>query len=547
VQYGVFSPILRLHSTNNPFHERRPWGWDAETARVTSQALRLRHRLIPYIYSMAWRNHTQHQPLVRPMYHDYAEDEQAYHCPDQYTFGSELLAAPFLEPLDAQTRLSRKVVWLPDEEWFGFFDGLSYAGGGWQAIYGGLEDIPVFARAGAIVPLALEVGWGGLDNPQELEIHLFPGADNDFMLYEDDGLQGSSLTPLAQSWSGEQWQVNIGPVQGETAHLPASRSYRLLFRGLAEGSDVTAVRNGHEDTVLLAYDQKLRSVCVTLEGVLTADQVTITVSAGDVTAVDSRLAQCRKVVHAARIESYAKQALDRELAQIVANPALLEKYQLLLTQSQLRALVEIIGGAGFHEQELRHKPGEEIILWNNNGAQNMRYKLAALDVNRHAQTVKGALPSFAVLTRDEQALTYHAGSQPARGRMTIDNWLAALPQRVDPRQVGLDEAAIGFMVQGENGRAVTLILRDGRAVLQEGVGETADVVISASPADWLALINGETIPQELFVQGKIELQGDMALLLQLASAFEIVAPGIYQPDHWRLTIDYMDLLHWQRP
>ena len=95
------APYLRLHSTNNPFHERRPWGWDAETERVSSAALRLRHQLIPYIYSMAWRNHTESMPLIRPMYHEFAaDDEQAYHCPDQYTFGSELIAAPFLEPLD---------------------------------------------------------------------------------------------------------------------------------------------------------------------------------------------------------------------------------------------------------------------------------------------------------------------------------------------------------------------------------------------------------------------------------------------------------------
>ncbi len=70
VQFGLFSPILRLHSTNNPFHERRPWGYDAETARIAGDALRLRHAFIPYLYSMAWRNHTQHLPLVRPMYHD---------------------------------------------------------------------------------------------------------------------------------------------------------------------------------------------------------------------------------------------------------------------------------------------------------------------------------------------------------------------------------------------------------------------------------------------------------------------------------------------
>ena len=98
VQFGVFSPIFRLHCTNNRFHERRPWGWDAETARVTANAMRLRHQLIPYLYTMAWRNHTEQRPLVRPMYHEFPAQEAAYHCPDQYLFGSEMLAAPFVAP-----------------------------------------------------------------------------------------------------------------------------------------------------------------------------------------------------------------------------------------------------------------------------------------------------------------------------------------------------------------------------------------------------------------------------------------------------------------
>ena len=123
VQYGVFSPILRLHSTNNPYHERRPWGYDAEIERVTSAALRLRHALIPYLQTMAWRNHVESIPLARPMYYDHPLDEQAYHCPDQYLFGSELVAAPFISPADPDTRLSRQVVWLPLGDWFDFFSG----------------------------------------------------------------------------------------------------------------------------------------------------------------------------------------------------------------------------------------------------------------------------------------------------------------------------------------------------------------------------------------------------------------------------------------
>src|SRR5690606_4088426 len=134
VQYGVFSPIFRLHSTRSAFHERRPWGWDdAEVLRVAREAMQLRHRLIPYLYTMAWRAHTENVLPVRPMYHEHPRAEEAYLCPQQYTFGSELIAAPFTAPRDPDTGLSRQVVWLPDGDWYHFFTGESMPGG-WHAV-----------------------------------------------------------------------------------------------------------------------------------------------------------------------------------------------------------------------------------------------------------------------------------------------------------------------------------------------------------------------------------------------------------------------------
>jgi alpha-glucosidase (family GH31 glycosyl hydrolase) len=78
LQFGVFSPILRLHSTQNPFHERRPWGWDAQTFALARSAMQLRHALIPYLYSMAWQEHQGGPALLRPMYHLHPEAPEAY-------------------------------------------------------------------------------------------------------------------------------------------------------------------------------------------------------------------------------------------------------------------------------------------------------------------------------------------------------------------------------------------------------------------------------------------------------------------------------------
>ncbi len=416
VQFGLFSPILRLHSTNNPFHERRPWGHDAETARIASAALRLRHAFIPYLYSMAWRNHTHHLPLVQPMYHTHPTAEPAYHCPDQYTFGSELIAAPFITPADADTRLSRQVVWLPagPEEsagqWFGFFDGLPFAGDGWHAIYGRLTDIPVFAKAGAIVPLAAE-GENGVENPAALDVHLFPGAENRFALYEDDGLHTHSLTPIIQQFSAAKWQVTVGPASGEISHLPAHRTWKLLFRGAAAE---TAVAANHPTTT--QYNAQTHTLTVMTQPLAPDATLTVILTSGhsDLLAPrQPRLERCQRLVTAFRMESWTKQRLYHQLPDLVAHPQLLGEYELSLTDSQRQALAETITGAGVHQRPQRHNSGTAVILWNNEGWSGATYRLAGQTRGwrRPPQVLQGQLPTFARLTAEEECLTWENGAQ----------------------------------------------------------------------------------------------------------------------------------------
>ena len=225
----------------------------------------------------------------------------------------------------------------------------------------------------------------------------------------------------------------------------------------------------------------------------------------------------------------------------------MENYELLLTESQLRALAETLFEAGYHKRDRRSKKGEAIILWNNLESEAMRYKFSALDVNNHAQIEKGTLPKFAVLEDDDRVLTFQKGAQIVQGRITIDNWLDSLTDRVRPQQIGDLTATVCFQVQGENGRTATLVLQDGRGTLLDAHQAAPDATISADSADWLALINGQETPDTLFVQGRIKLSGDLELLFKLAGAFDIVPPGKYQWDSWRLAIDYMDLLRCQLP
>jgi alpha-glucosidase (family GH31 glycosyl hydrolase) len=236
VQFGVFSPIFRLHSTNRPALERRPWGKPERIYQASREAMQLRHALIPYLYSMAWRVHKTGMSLITPMYYGNMDSAEAFEAEDQYFFGSELLAAPVLKPVSARTGLATQKVWFPAGSWFNFFTGEQFQGGRWHTVKAALEDIPVFAKAGAIVPLAPKVGWGGIENPDELDVYIFPGADNRFELYEDDGettdYQRGKYT--ITTFTLEQNTFTILPLHGETSLVPAQRTYRIHVRGVDE-------------------------------------------------------------------------------------------------------------------------------------------------------------------------------------------------------------------------------------------------------------------------------------------------------------------------
>lgn len=280
VQYGVFSPILRLHCTNNPYHERRPWRRGAAAERAATQAMRLRHALIPYIYSMAWRETHSAVPLVTPMYYTHTEAPEAYQCPQQYWFGSELVAAPFTRPAEADTGLARQLVWLPPGEWFHFFNG-EREPPGWHTVHGDLDDTPVFARGGAIVPLAEPLDWSSTSNPEMLHLYVFPGASGRFDLYEDDGetleyTRGkTAVTAFTLDWQGQAMRFSIAPASGDRSVLPHRRSYNLHFRGI-EKPDLVAVHlNGAPQEPAVEYDTRTATLSLGGFALYPADELTI--------------------------------------------------------------------------------------------------------------------------------------------------------------------------------------------------------------------------------------------------------------------------------
>ena len=190
-QFGVFSPINRLHSSPNPFFLKEPWALEAHAFAVVAPFMRLRHRLIPMLYTAAWRAHTDAVAVVRPMYHDWPSEFAAYRARDQYVLGEHLLVAPITGPQDDATKLGRTTVWLPEGAWFDIFTGQRYDGGGVVPMYRGLGELPALARAGAVLPLA-DATAPIVDAPAKLTLRVYPG-DGISHLSEDHG-EGAPTT-----------------------------------------------------------------------------------------------------------------------------------------------------------------------------------------------------------------------------------------------------------------------------------------------------------------------------------------------------------------
>lgn len=236
VQFGVFSPMMRLHSTKNIFEERLPWEYNRDVEVSTKKFMRLRHQLIPYLYNLSYQNHKTGIPGFLPMYYEHPDVEEAYHYGNQYYFG-DLIVSPFVAKADENTTLSRQTVWLPEGHWYDFFTGEYYKGNHHYGIYGGLDKMPVFAKSGSIVPLNEEHTWGGIENPSSFEIIIFAG-NGSYELYEDDGVTQAYLenkgafTLFEQSYEDGELTIKVHPSRGETSLLPSSRDYVFKVMGI---------------------------------------------------------------------------------------------------------------------------------------------------------------------------------------------------------------------------------------------------------------------------------------------------------------------------
>ena len=276
VQFGIYSPIMRLHSSCGEFNGKEPWRFKAESEKVMGEALRQRHAMIPYLYTMNHRSYKEGMPLILPMYYEYPDIMEAYNMKNQFYFGTELIVAPITSPRKSGINHAKVKVWLPEGIWYDVYTGMIYQGDRVLDMYRNLDSIPVLAKAGAILPVTDEIsGVQAIKNPDSLRIKVFAGADGEFELYEDDNETCNYekneyvITKMTFEKSGV---FTIFPANGKLALIPEKRSYIV---------ELTGYQKSAVDTVKVEIDGKIVDVAVTYDKKKQA--VEITISECDVT------------------------------------------------------------------------------------------------------------------------------------------------------------------------------------------------------------------------------------------------------------------------
>ena len=239
IEFGVFSPILRLHSTSSQLLGKEPWKYRKDVCESAKEWLRFRHRLIPYIYTMDYRCHKEGIALCEPMYYSYPNDENAFSVANQYWFGSELIVCPITSKSSDKIYFSSVEAWLPDGEYTDIFTLQKYKGNQKITLNRDIYSIPVLAKQGAILVLSNDKG-NTVNNPESLEIWAFSG-DNSFTLYEDNGKtnfeDNKVLTQFCIEKSNTALRFEIKAPVGDRTLIPQDRTYKIVFRDIY-GADV---------------------------------------------------------------------------------------------------------------------------------------------------------------------------------------------------------------------------------------------------------------------------------------------------------------------
>ena len=228
IQFGVFSPVNRIHSSNNPMLVKEPDAYPGGIGLIAREFLQLRHAMIPFLYTASRKTAEEGLALVEPMYYGWPDQEEAYRCPGQYLFGQQLIAAPITEPAGPDG-LAVRDVWLPEGTWTDLFTHLTYTGGGWRKMVRALDAFPLLLREGGFFVLDGAPAGNSTALPEVLRV-LMAGGSGAYTLTEEDNGKTIQTSFAIEQLDPQTLRLRIHPGRGMSLAL----EFRTVMDGAAE-------------------------------------------------------------------------------------------------------------------------------------------------------------------------------------------------------------------------------------------------------------------------------------------------------------------------
>jgi alpha-D-xyloside xylohydrolase len=239
-QFGTFSPIFRVHGTRYNPDENELWSYGPES-NILAQYDNLRYRLLPYIYSLAWKVTSESYTPMRPLVMDFRDDVNAQNVGDQFMYGQAFLVSPVTEPGATQRH-----TYLPKGKWYDFWTGATVEGGKFADVPAPLDRMPLYVRAGSIVPMGPEEEYSNQKPADPIELRIYPGADGDFALYEDEGdtydYEKGKYTTIPIHWNDAERKLTIGERKGSFPGMLEKRTFNVAFVREDHGSGLDPSR-----------------------------------------------------------------------------------------------------------------------------------------------------------------------------------------------------------------------------------------------------------------------------------------------------------------
>jgi alpha-D-xyloside xylohydrolase len=282
MQYGLFCPVFRSHGADAP---REIWQFGKKGEPVydaIEKMIRLRYRLLPYLYSTAWQVTSNNDTYMRPLFSDFAADKKVWDMTDEFLFGRSILAAPIVDPQYTEEKIirtdamtgwdkqdvrgkiddGRSVDWTATKSavkylpkgatWYDFWTNKQYKGGQTVTLETTFDRVPMFVRAGSILPLGPEMQWVGEKKWDDLELRVYPGADGQFVLYEDEGdnynYEKGVYSIIQFSWNDKMHTLTIGDRQGSYPGMLQNRQFVII---LPDGKQQAVRYDGTAQTIRL--------------------------------------------------------------------------------------------------------------------------------------------------------------------------------------------------------------------------------------------------------------------------------------------------------